>query len=68
MPIGLEANLMVEVVRFGYNGDEIKLFPNQNYGIYCQDPTATSGFSTFENMTFVKSIINGVSAQQSPRV
>ena len=62
MPVGLEANLMVEVVRFGYNGDEIK------YGTYCQDPTATSGFSTFENMTFVKSIINGVAAQQSPRV
>lgn len=61
-PAGMNANLMVEVARFGYNAIEIA------DGIYCQDPTATSGFSTFENMTFVKSIINGVAAQQSPRV
>ena len=60
----MNANLMVEVARFGYNASEIK------DGLYTQnpDPNTNSDFNTYENMTFVKSIINGVAAQQSPRV
>lgn len=62
-PVGMNANLMVEVARFGYNKTEIE------DGKYTQNPDPnTEGLSTFENMTFVKSIINGVAAQQSPRV
>lgn len=63
MPEGLRANLWVEVARFGFNLVEITT------GIYSQDPSNTSAeFNTFERMTFVKSITNGLAAQQSPRI
>lgn len=57
----LNPTLWVEVARFGYNKDEVE------EGIYHQD-YSKEGFKMFEKITFVRSITNGLAAQQSPRI